>query len=218
MAGMAHSPANRAQQFAFLRDAHEGPDVWRGLCQSLARQAARLPAVAPSAAAAAAMTPARLRVHDIADVRRGMVAFWGTPHDDNPFDHVTTVAGFDGPHTLDAMLNWTNDAVEAGSVDLVRGSFFPDRWGDPFMFAAPVLNGFWLPGYGPEPDAPGIGPNLDAAIAAQREGIAAVRKAIRHHRAAKHPKRVAALADNLAEMREALTALEKTGKRFPRNR
>lgn len=201
-----HSPATRPEQFQFLRDAHAGPDRWERLCLSLQRQAAQLPAVAPSAAAAAAMTPKELRVFDLRDVRRGMVAYWGRPDDGNPSDHITGVAGFrDGPRTLDNMLNWTNDAVSSGSVDLVRGSFFPAKWHVPFMFAAPVLNGFWLPGFGPERqpavDPPGIGKSLDDAIDS-------IRDAIRYHEKRKHPKRVAALKEDLAELRE-------TRKRFP---
>jgi len=199
------SPGTRPEQFAFLRAAHAGPDKWERLCLSLARQAAQLPIVAPSAAAAAAMTPKNLRVFDLRDVRRGMVAFWGRPDDGNPSDHVTTVAGFrEGRRNLDAMLNWTNDAVATGSVDLVRGSFFPTKWGVPFMFAAPVLNGFWLPGFGPAEkpvDPAGIGKSLDDAIES-------IRDAIRYHERRRHPKRVAALQVDLAELRE-------TRKRFP---
>lgn len=203
------SPATRAEQFAFLRKAHEGPDKWFRLCQSLTRQAAQLPAVAPSAAAAAAMVPKSLRVFDLADMRRGMAVFWGRPDDSNPSDHVTTLAGFtSGPRNLDHMLNWTNDAVAPGSVDLVRGSFFPSRWGVPLMFASPTLNGYWLPGFGPSEDPKpqpidpaGIGANLDDAIRS-------IRKAIDYHERLNHPKRVKALREDLAELRE-------TRKRFP---
>lgn len=210
MSGLPHAPHTRQEQFQFLRDAHAGPDVWRRLCLSLARQAAGLPVVAPSAAAAAAMTPKHLRITDLSKVTRGMVAYWGTPTDDNPSDHITTVTGWDdnGGRTLDDMLNWTNDAKAPGSVDLVRGSFFPARWGDPFMFASPVLGGFWLPGFGPQEPVekprpvPSIGPLLDQAMAA-------LRKEIRLHREAGHPIRVKALTEDLRELRE-------TRRRFPR--
>lgn len=201
------SPRTRAEQMAFLRDAHKGPLVWRRLCQSLTRQAPGLPAVYGSARAALLAMPTTYRVTHIEDLRRGMSLGFGTPTDDNPFDHIVTVAGWDKEPSdnLDDLFTWTNDALRPGGVDLVRASFFPEHWGDPFMWGGTSLNGYDLPGYQrPKPTPPPVtvGARLDHAIAD-------LRKAIRHHRAAGHPAIVNALVRDLRELKE-------TRARFPK--
>lgn len=220
------APHTRREQFQFLRDAHHGPLVWKGLCLSLARQAPGLPAVYPSALAAAHATPEADRVYRVRDLRRGMVAYFDNPTDSNPYAHIVTVAGWEGcplcfngkaaddlehedPHhtgQLADLLVWTNDAARTGGVDLVHASFFPGTslgWGDPFLFGATSLNGYTLPGYGTPTQKPAtLGEAFDQAIAQ-------VRKAIRHHRRRQGedptPRRAAlirALTVDLAEMKE----------------
>jgi hypothetical protein len=138
-----------------------------------------------------------------------MAVYYADFNDDNPFDHVDTMAGW---HTkqptgnLHDTATWSNDIVRDGGVDLVRGDLVPAEWGDPFWFGAVSLNGFMLPGYedprAPAPTPATIGHNLDDAIMAIRRGI-------RAHRAAGHPRRVAALLKDLA-------ALQETRSHFPR--
>lgn len=203
------APRTRAQQFAFLRAAHTGPLQWKALCLSLARQAPGLPAIYPSALAAQVATPKANRVPDVGDLRRGMVAYFDDPSDSNKFGHIATVAGWDqGRVTGDLadLLVWSNDAARTGGVDLVRASFFPARWGDGFVFGATCLNGYDLPGYDddvptPQPGRGSIGPNLDYAI---RD----IERAYEWQKAAGHAVRAAALARDLAELRQ-------TRKRFP---
>lgn len=197
------APATRAEQFQFLRDAHDGPPVWGALCLSLARQAPQLPPVYPSARAAADAVPVSQRITRVGALRRGMVAFFGSPTDSNPYDHVVTVAGWATPDptdSLDDLLVWTNDALRPGGVDLVRASFFPEHWGDPLMFGSTSVNGYDLPGYDHgEARTPGhIGVRLDAAMRS-------IRRAIAHHRAHGHRRIVAALTRDLAELRETRT-------------
>lgn len=171
------APSTRAEQFAFLRKAHDGPNVWRALCLSLARQAPGLPAVNPSARAAAEATPKAHRVPKVADLRRGMVAYFDDPNDSNTFGHIVTVAGWAGKgRTLNDLLVWSNDAARSGGVDMVRGSFFPTHWGDDFQFGAISLNGYMLPGYGTPAPSPGL-PVVS---------LSAVRDAAKHPRRAVH--------------------------------
>lgn len=193
------APVSMGDQFQFLRDAHDGPPVWRGYCLRLARMAPRLPAVHPSAVAAQQATPRRNRVHDIQDLRRGMVAYFDDPNDSNPYGHIVTVAGWvnqEPTDSLDDLLCWSNDAARTGGVDLVRASFFPAAWGDEFQFGATSLNGYDLPGYqaGVRRHAL-IGDALDQAI---RD----IRAAMREHRAAGHTRLVNALARDLAELKQ----------------
>lgn len=203
-----NAPATRAEQFQFLRDQIAGPLKWKALCLSLARQAPGLPAIYPSALAAQHATPASRR-YPLARARRGMVAYFDDPNDSNRFGHIVTVAGWDGKgRTLGDLIVVSNDAKRTGGVDVVRGSFFPEHWGDAFVFATDWLNGYDLPGYDadavPKP-APGretIGKNLDHAIAD-------IRRAVRAHRKAGHRARAAALLVDLRELIE-------TRKKYPR--
>lgn len=193
------APATRPEQFQFLRDAHDGPLIWKGFCLRLAREAAQLPAVHPSALAAAHATPAAHRVREVSGLRRGMVAYFDDPRDGNPFAHVATVAGWDGgkvTDSLDDVLMWSNDAARTGGVDMVRGSFFPEKWGDAFMFGATSLNGFDLPGYN------NGAPRLASLAGALDRAIADLRRAIREHRAAGHHRLVAALSRDLDEVKQ----------------
>lgn len=209
---LAVAPKTRDEQFAFLRDAHDGPLIWRRLCLALAHDAPGIPALAPSAHAAAVATPTEHRVTRVRDLRRGMLVYWANFHDDNPADHVTTMVGWRTPEPTDNVedtLHWTNDMVRTGGVDLVRGSAFPDHWRAPFWMGATVVNGFYLPGYEPKAPTPPpahqpahIGEQLDIAISA-------VRRSLRYHRAHEHPNRVAALARDLQELKQ-------TRAKFPR--
>lgn len=203
-----NAPRTREEQFSFLREQIAGPAKWRALCLSLARQAPGLPAIYPSAKAAMDATPTARR-HPLAQAKRGMVAYFDDPNDSNPFAHIVTVSGWDGSgRTLDDLLVVSNDAKRTGGVDVVRASFFPAHWGDPFKFATDWLNGYDLPGYDvdakptPAPGRETIGKNLDHAIAD-------LRRAIRAHRAAGHKAAVKALSADLAELME-------TRKRFPK--
>lgn len=194
------SPVTRPEQFAFLRNAHEGPLIWERACLQVTRTAAGLPAVQPTARAAAYATPRGHRVREVHDLRRGMALYFGDPNDSNPADHVVTVAGWRTPEPtddLDDLLTWTNDAQRVGGIDLVRASFFPREWGDPMMFGAVSLNGFDLPGYQTGRPAP---PTLAGAL---DRAIADTRAALREHREAGHRRLVEELAQALAELKDA---------------
>ena len=211
-----NAPRTRAQQFGFLRVAHHGPLTWHALCLSLARQAPGLPGVYPSARAAMDATPAKRR-HPLIKATRGMVGYFSDPNDSNPFDHVATVAGWDGcdpcwngapdddpahDHSGDLhdLFFWSNDIIRDGGVDLVRGDRFPDAWGDPFRFASDWLNGYDLPRY--DVDKPTLAHGRGGTLGENyRHAIADVRKALRYHREHNHPKVVAVLADDLARMK-----------------
>lgn len=214
-----NAPATRHDQFQFLRDAHHGPLTWHALCLSLARKAPGLPPVYPSARAAMEATP-RKRRHPLIKATRGMVAYFSDPNDSNPYDHITTVAMWDGcraclshddavfyddsahKHSgdLSDLLVWSNDAVRDGGVDMVRASFFPTTWGDPFTFASDWLNGFDLPGY--DIDKPILAPDRGPTLGANFDhAIADVRRALRYHREKGHKAIVAALARDLARMK-----------------
>lgn len=124
-----------------------------GMCLRICRTARNLGPVYPSAVTAQNATPAAHRVYGVADVRRGMVAYYDDPNDSNPYGHIVTVVGRDrdaDPDALNSLLVRSNSVV-SHEVVVVRGDYFPTHWGDSFQFAATWLNGVAL-------DLPDSGP------------------------------------------------------------
>ena len=98
---------------------------WYRLCLALARAARNAPAGYPTAFSAQHATPEKYRVHDLSKVKRGMVAYFDNPHDDNPFGHIVTVQGRSKAGEL---FCWSNDVNGPGMVSLVQLSYFPSHW------------------------------------------------------------------------------------------
>jgi hypothetical protein len=194
---MTDAPRNTNEAAAFLRNEHEsGSREWKSLCQSLQRQARGVPAVYPSALSSAMHTPASERVHKIADLRRGMVAYSDHPSDSNPFGHVYFIIGRKKgsvPSDPSGILTWTN--LSDGRVGVVPLSYFLNSWGDPFQFGATWINGFNFADFDapPKPDRPSLGDTFQHAM----EDI---RKSIRFHEGKGHPALVRALKRDLARM------------------
>lgn len=146
-----------------------------GMCLKICRTAHGKAAVFPSAIAAQNATPAAHRVHKVRDLRRGMVIYYDESGDSNRFGHVVTMIGRVKGANLDSLhdiLVETND-VKTNEVVVVRGDYFPQHWGDPFVFGATWLNGSEIdfagrtqpkpPPPAPEPE-PTRGEKVDAAI------------------------------------------------------
>lgn len=146
----------------WLRQQHtSGSTQWYRQCLRLTHDARNIGALYPTAISAQHATPLKYRVHKLENVKRGMVAFFDDPNDDNPYGHVVTVQG---RHVDGSLFCWSNDVSGAGKVSLVPLQFFPNNWGDSFQFAATWLNGVELD----MPKAPAKAvarPNLDDAIA-----------------------------------------------------
>ncbi len=112
-----------------------------GQCLKICRTARNLPGGWPSAVAAQAATPAAHRVHNIANIRPGMVMYFDDPRDSNRFGHIVTVAAVASTiRSLADITVWSN-SVKAGQVVKVKADYFPRHWGDGFVFAATWLNG-----------------------------------------------------------------------------
>jgi hypothetical protein len=116
------------------------------MCLKVCRSARNIPAKFLTARDAMLATPSDHRVTRVRDLRRGMVVYYADPHDSNTADHVVTVIGrvkgFD-PDMLHDVLVVTNTVV-ADELEVVRGDYFEDNWGDAFKFGATWLNGFEL--------------------------------------------------------------------------
>lgn len=127
-----------------------------GMCLKVCRTARNIGPMFASAKDAQDATPAKNRVSTIADIRRGMVAYYDTVGDSNPFGHIVTVAGRvkDVDRSkLESLVVWTNSVVKDQLV-AVRGNYFGEHWGDKFQFGATWLNG--SPLLLPEPEPPKV--------------------------------------------------------------
>ena len=117
-----------------------------GMCLKVCRTARAIGSKYLTAKQAQDATPAAHRVPHIADLRRGMVLFFDTVGDSNPYGHIVTMIGRvkGGDHSeLSNILVETNSVV-ANEVVVVHGDYFAQHWGDQFQFGATMLNGVEL--------------------------------------------------------------------------
>lgn len=200
-----NAPRRGSEAVAYLKAQRDSNTTkWDGLCLSLARHARGIPALYPSALAAAHATPVTERVKYWPHLKMGHVVYFDDPDDNNPYAHIATVAGWNGPRTdPDNCILGSNDVrgPDGNLVGFVPLTWFKKHWGDSFLFGAGWLNGYNFR----ELDAgtavvkPHAGPELDAAIAS-------LEKAIRRHRAAGgRTTLVNALVKDLAELKETRT-------------
>lgn len=150
----------------FLSQVNNSPNTWRetldwfkshrtkehigfdpdGMCLKIQRTARQIPARYLTARESMMATPMEYRHTRVRDLRRGMVAYYADPFDNNPADHITGVVGrvrdFD-PDDLNDVLMITN-SVKQDELVIVRGSYFEQHWGDDFKFGATWLNGYEL--------------------------------------------------------------------------
>jgi len=126
-------------------DAQVGFDT-HGMCLKICRTARDIGARYLTAKQAQDATPREHRVYRVADLRRGMIAYFDDPHDSNTAGHIVTMIG----RVKDADVNdlhdcifETNDVV-ADQLVRVRGDYFATHWGDRFVFGATWLNGVEL--------------------------------------------------------------------------
>lgn len=196
------APNSTEEAAAFLRAANAGPAKWLALCLQLQRMARGLPAVYPSALAAALATPEEDRVYSVADLRRGMVAYSDDPNDGNPYGHVYFIVGRNDAGNV---LVWSNDARRPGGVDIVDLSFFERYWGDHFQFGATSLNGYDFGEFEekpkPKPGRAKLGDNFEHAMDD-------LRKAIKHHKEKGHDRLVAVLRRDLERMKRQLARFD----------
>lgn len=135
---MAPQDSEAAARYLRLQHTTESDD-WFRKCLVLQRTARGIPALAPSAIAAAALTPESERVYLIDDLRRGMVGYCDDPYDSNASGHIFYILGRDKENRI---LTWSNDVKGTGKVDVVYLDFYKARWGDTFQFGATWLNGY----------------------------------------------------------------------------
>lgn len=117
-----------------------------GMCLKVCRTARGIPSRYLTAVDAQRATPDKHRVRRVEDLRRGMVLYYDDPSDSNRAGHIATMVGRVPGYKKDSLsdiLVVTNSVIR-GQLTTVRGDYFPNYWGDPFVFGATWLNGFEL--------------------------------------------------------------------------
>lgn len=136
--------ANVSETLSFYKEnASDWPFDPDGMCLACCRTARNIGPMFASAKDAQDATPTEHRVFTISKIRRGMVMYFDTVGDSNPFGHIVTVAGRAKgvpTHLLESLIVWTN-SVKANELVAVRANYFGLHWADEFKFAATWLNG-----------------------------------------------------------------------------
>lgn len=134
------APNDSEKAATYLKLQHStDSDEWFRKCLVVQRTARGIPALAPTAYAAALLTPESERIHKLDDWRRGMVGFSEDPNDPDDAGHVFYVIGRTKKNVI---LSWSNDVHEPGHIDVVRVGFYESAWHHRIMFAATWLNGY----------------------------------------------------------------------------
>lgn len=158
--------ATTPQTFEFLREQERTDADWFRLCLGLQRTARGLPAVAPSAIASAGMVPRGERVTKLAQLSRGMAAYWRV----GDFGHIAAVIRR-RPGTATQTPIDSSDAPASHGVGRVPVEWFAEHWGADFLFGAYSINGFDLR------HPPKVKPGTAELIERLNGAIAALRRA-----------------------------------------
>lgn len=195
---------NTPDTLAWFKHQHDiGSTDWQALCLKLQRSGRNLPGVFPSAFAAMMGTPMSERVYDRDKWQQGMVVYIDDPHDSNTFGHI---AGLRVNKKNGTWLVWTNDAFVRGGVSCVDVDWFKPNWGDPVQFAATSLNGFDLilpqKPVLTKPSKHPVKVPKKATMDNYDYAIHRLEKAMAYHHRHNHPRYVAALEREIANLRK----------------
>lgn len=154
---------------------------WKGMCESLQRQAHGKPAKFASAYAHMIATPKSERI-DPREAPRTAFIFVDDLRDSNAFGHV--VGKWDmGPGPLNDIPVVTNDvsdnkaAYDGGNVTVCKLGWFPANWGDTIQFATLWFGGDNVPTIKPQTPKEDTERWVKAAIESAQEVIEMMRKA-----------------------------------------
>lgn len=136
----------------FMQDQIDLPEYdvrWRGMCESLQRQAHGKPAKFASAYAHMIATPQNERMNPLEAPRTAFI-FVDDPRDSNAFGHIVGKWGM-GPGSLADIPVVTNDVSDSkayydgGNVTVCKLGWFPANWGDAIQFATMWFGGDDIP-------------------------------------------------------------------------
>lgn len=200
------------RQFMFAaRQLPEADTRWRGMCESLQRQAHGFPAAFSSAFAHMVATPLSERV-DPREAPLTAFIFVDDPNDSNAFGHI--VGKWDhGDGTLEGIPVVTNDvddrkaAYDPGNVTVCQLGWFPTHWGDGIKFATTWFGGTEIPTYEPETGPEDTARWVEKAIARSEAVVELMRKAKRDNDENRHPRHERAIQREIRAQRQIVKDL-----------
>ena len=213
-------PKDHRQDFReFMQAQMELPESdmrWRGMCESLQRQAHGKPAKFSSAYAHMIATPLSERIDPLKAPRTSFI-FVDDPRDANAFGHV--VGKWDmGPGSLSDIPVVTNDVSDSkagydpGNVTVCKLGWFPANWGDSIQFATTWFGGDDIPIIEPETPAEDTERWINAAIRSAEHTIELMQKALKDVKPATEGGRARharAIHREIAEQRQNIRDLKK---------
>lgn len=189
----------------------ESDTRWKGMCESLQRQAHGFAAAFASAYAHMVATPLKERV-DPREAPISAFVFVDDPNDSNPFGHIVGKWGH-GDGTLNDIPVVTNDVndtktnYDAGNVTVCPLGWFPNHWGDGVKFATTWFGGTEIPTYEPESAEEDTAEWVKVAIERARAVIEMMRKALRDNDESTHPRHERALNREIADQQQIIADL-----------
>lgn len=189
----------------------ESDTRWKGMCESLQRQAHGFAAAFSSAYAHMVATPLSERM-DPREAPISAFVFVDDPNDSNAWGHIVGKWGM-GDGTLEGIPVVTNDvndtkvSYDPGNVTVCPLGWFPKNWGDNIQFATTWFGGTEIPTFTPESPKEDTAEWVKASIERARAVIEMMRKALRDNDETKHPRHEKALQREINAQREIIDSL-----------
>lgn len=190
----------------------ESDTRWKGMCESLQRQAHGFAAAFASAYAHQIATPLSERI-DPRDAPKTAFIFVDDPNDSNAWGHIVGKWDF-GPGSLEEIPVVSNDVNDAkngydpGNVTIVKLGWFPQFWGDSIQFATTWFGGTEIPTIEPETGPEDTERWVKAAITRAEAVIELMRKAKQDNDGKVHPRHEKAILREIKDQREVIKGLK----------
>lgn len=189
----------------------ESDTRWKGMCESLQRQAHGFDSAFASAYAHMVATPKSERM----DPREAPVTsfiFVDDPNDDNAYGHVVGKWGM-GDGSLEVIPVVTNDVndtkvgYDGGNVTICQLGWFPKHWGDNIRFATTWFGGDEIPTYVPQTGKEDTAEWVRNAIERAKAVKEMMRKALRDNDEKRHPAHERAIQRELDAQQHIIDSL-----------
>ncbi len=186
---------------------------WRGMCESLQRQAHGFAAAFSSAYAHMIATPLKERL-DPREAPISSFIFVDDPNDSNAYGHVVGKWAHGGG-SLEGVLVLTNDvndtlvSYDPGNVTVASLGWFPEHWGDSIQFATTWFGGTEIPTVEKtETAAEDTAVWINQSISRAEAVVELMKKARKDNDETKHPRHEKAIQREIAAQNDIIYSLK----------
>lgn len=207
-------PEHRQDWRAFMGAQMQLPESdtrWKGMCESLQRQAHGFAAAFASAFAHMVATPLNERM-DPREAPISSFIFVDDQNDSNAFGHIVGKWGM-GDGTLEGIPVLTNDVDDAkvtydpGNVTVCKLGWFPLHWGDGIQFATTWFGGTEIPTFTPETGKEDTETWVKKSIERAQAVVELMKKALADNDEAVHPHHERAIHREIEDQRAIIESL-----------